>query len=138
MFFDNYFTSVNLLRELRMVGIQATGTIRANRLMGCNLKSEKELRKEGRGAMDTKTTEEGDVVLVRWLNNGVVNIASTQVRCGSVGVASRWSDASKERIEVPCPEAILEYNKFMGGVDKLDFVMALYSMKAKTRKWPVG
>lgn len=136
-FFDNYFTSVNLLRELRMVGIQATGTIRANRLMGCNLKSEKELRKEGRGAMDTKTTEEGDVVLVRWLDNGVVNIASTQVGCGSVGVASRWSDASKERIEIPCLEAILEYNKFMGGVDKLDFVMAVYPMKAKTIKWPV-
>lgn len=116
-FFDNYFTSFTLLRELRMVGIQATGTIRANRLMGCNLKSEKELRKEGRGAMDTKVTEEGDVVLVRWLDNGIVNIASTQVGCGSVGVASRWSDASKERIEIPCPEAILEYNKFMGGVE---------------------
>ncbi|KAL1440946.1 hypothetical protein MTO96_008992 [Rhipicephalus appendiculatus] len=136
-FFDNYFTSVNLLRELRTAGIQATGTIRGNRLMGCNLKNEKELRKEGRGAMDRKTTEEGDVVLVRWLDNGVVNIASTQVGCGTVGVASRWSDASKERIAIPCPEAILQYNKFMGGVDKLDFVMALYPMKAKTRKWPV-
>lgn len=55
--------------------------------------------------------------------------------CGSVGVASRWSDASK--VEILCPEAILEYNKFMGGVGKLDFVMALYPMKAKTRKWPV-
>lgn len=55
--------------------------------------------------------------------------------CGSVGVASRWSDVSK--VEILCPEAILEYNKFMGGVDKLDFVMALYPMKAKTRKWPV-
>ncbi|KAH8036624.1 hypothetical protein HPB51_002678 [Rhipicephalus microplus] len=60
-----------------------------------------------------------------------------QVGCGSVGVASRWSDASKEWIEIPCPEAILEYNKFMGGVDKLDFVMAFYPMKARTRKWPV-
>ncbi|KAL1426107.1 hypothetical protein MTO96_018580 [Rhipicephalus appendiculatus] len=135
-FFDNYFTSVNLLHELQMAGIQATGTIRGNRPTGCNL-SEKELRKEGRGAMDTKTTEEGDVVLVRWLDNSVVNIASTQVGCGSVGVASRWIDASKERNEILCPDAIIEYNKFMGGVDKLDFVMALYHVKAKTRKWPI-
>ncbi|KAH8029903.1 hypothetical protein HPB51_005205 [Rhipicephalus microplus] len=105
--------------------------------MGCNLKSEKELAKEGRGAMDTKVTKEGDVVLVRWLDKGIVNIASTQVGCRSVGVASRWSDASKERIEIPCPKAILEYNKFMGGVDKLDFVVALYPMKGKTRKWSV-
>ncbi|KAH6932811.1 hypothetical protein HPB50_009796 [Hyalomma asiaticum] len=88
--------------------------------------------------MDTKTTEEGDVVLVRWLDSGVVNIASKQVGCGSVGVASRWSDASKERIEIPCLEAILEYNKFMGGVDKLDFVMALYPMKAKPENGLLG
>lgn len=88
-------------------------------------------RKRGDGH---KMTEEGDVVLVRWLDNGVVNVASMQVGCGSVDVASRWSDASKERIEILCPEATLEYNKFMGGVDKLDFVTALYNMKAKTRK----
>ncbi|KAH7964133.1 hypothetical protein HPB51_027629 [Rhipicephalus microplus] len=135
--FDNYFTSVTLLRELRMVGIQATGPIKANRLMDCNLKCAKELRKEGRGTMDTKVTEEGDVVLLRWLDNGIVNIASAQVGCGLVGVTSKWSDASKERIEIPSPEAILVYNKFMGGVDKLAFVMALYPMKAKSRKWPV-
>ncbi|KAH9375306.1 hypothetical protein HPB48_009174 [Haemaphysalis longicornis] len=58
-FFDIYFPSVTLLRELRMVGRQATRMMRANRLMGCNLKSEKEFPKEGRGAMDTKVTEEG-------------------------------------------------------------------------------
>ncbi|KAG0442393.1 hypothetical protein HPB47_015723 [Ixodes persulcatus] len=40
-FFDNYFTSVSLLRELKAVGIWAVGTIRANRLQGCALKSEK-------------------------------------------------------------------------------------------------
>lgn len=136
-FFDNYFTSIGLLRELKALGILATGTIRGNRLMGCSLKSEKELKKEGRGSMDEKVIEEGDVVLVRWLDNGVVNIASTQVGAGEVGVAKRWSVAAKERIEIPCPEAILYYNRFMGGVDKLDFVMALYPMRAKTRKWTV-
>lgn len=33
-------------------------------------------RKEGRRVMDTKETEERDV-FIRWLDNGVVNIAST-------------------------------------------------------------
>ncbi|KAG0410887.1 hypothetical protein HPB47_011993 [Ixodes persulcatus] len=87
--------------------------------------------------MDMKVTEEGDVALVRWLDNGVVNIALTQVGYGAVGVATRWSEAAKERVEIPRPEAVLQYNRFMGGVDKLDFVMALYPMKEKTSKWPL-
>ncbi|KAL3225737.1 hypothetical protein MRX96_049145 [Rhipicephalus microplus] len=41
LFFDNYFTSVLLLRELKSIEILATGTIRFNRLMGCQLKGEK-------------------------------------------------------------------------------------------------
>lgn len=63
LFFDNYFTSVLLLRELKGIGILATGTIRCNRLLGCKLKGEKEMRKEERGSTDVKVTEEGDVAL---------------------------------------------------------------------------
>ncbi|EEC01263.1 conserved hypothetical protein, partial [Ixodes scapularis] len=92
-------------------------------------------KRRERGAMDMKVTEEGNVALVRWLDNEVVNIESTQVGDGAVGVATRWSEAAKERVEIPCPEAVVQYNRLIGGVDKLDFVMALYPMKAKTRKW---
>lgn len=81
--------------------------------------------------MDMKVTEKMDVALVRWLDNGVVNIASTQVGYGAVGVATRWSEAAKKKREIPCPEAVLQYNRFMGGVDKLYFVMALYPMKRR-------
>lgn len=87
-FFDNCFTSIGLLRELKSEGIPATGTIRANRLMGCSLEFKEELKKEGRGAMDTRITE--DVVLIRWLDNGVVNIASTEVGTGEVGVVKMY------------------------------------------------
>lgn len=102
--------------------------------MGCELKSEKELKKPGRGAMYMKVTEEGHVALVRWRDNRIVNIASTQVGFGAAGVATRWSEAGKERVKIPCLEAVLQYNRFMGGVDKLDFLVALYPMKGETRK----
>nr|XP_054921318.1 uncharacterized protein LOC129382020 [Dermacentor andersoni] len=82
LFFDNYFTSVLLLRELKGIGILATGTIRCNRLLGCKLKGEKEMRKEERGSTDVKVTEEGDVALVRWKDNNLVTVASTQVSTG--------------------------------------------------------
>uniref|UniRef100_A0A0K8R3V3 Putative piggybac transposable element-derived n=1 Tax=Ixodes ricinus TaxID=34613 RepID=A0A0K8R3V3_IXORI len=40
-FFDNYFTSVPLLRELKEIGILSTGTIRSNRMSGCKLRGRK-------------------------------------------------------------------------------------------------
>lgn len=39
------------LRELKGIGILATGEIRCNGLLGCKLKSEKEMRKEEPGAL---------------------------------------------------------------------------------------
>lgn len=47
-FFDNYFTYVPLFK---LQWILARGTIRTNRLSGCPLKSEKELRRNGREAV---------------------------------------------------------------------------------------
>lgn len=43
VFADNLFTSVELLEKMQKDGFQYTGTVRANRLRGCELMSEKEL-----------------------------------------------------------------------------------------------
>lgn len=40
-------------------------------------------------------------------------------------------------MKINCLEAIVQYNQFMGGVDKLDFLMSLYPLSTRTRKWPV-
>ncbi|KAG0442884.1 hypothetical protein HPB47_015522 [Ixodes persulcatus] len=83
---DNYyFSSVKLFLELKEMEILASGTIRANRLLGCQLKTEKQMEKEGRGCTDHKVSEEGNIVLVRWQDNGVVNMASTHVETGNAG-----------------------------------------------------
>lgn len=44
---------------------------------------------------------------------------------------------AKEGVEIPCPEAVLEYNRHMGGVDKLDFVLSLYPNASGQKKWTV-
>lgn len=43
---DNYFMSVPLLAELKKNGILVTGTIRSNWLLGCQLKGEKEIKRD--------------------------------------------------------------------------------------------
>lgn len=50
----------------------------------------------------------------------------------------RWSKSAKEHIDVDRPYTIQLYNNFIGGVDKIDFLISLYNIHAKTSKWPVG
>lgn len=135
-FMDNYFSSVPLFRELKIIGMLASGTIRSNRLLGCELKRDKELKKEGRGSSDSKITEDEDVVIVRWHDNGPVNMVSTLVGVGNKKV-KRWSESLKQHVEIDCPEVIVQYNQFMGGVDTLNFLMSLYPLPTRRRKWPV-
>lgn len=37
--------------------------------------------------------------------------------------------------EVPCPEAISDYNKYMGGVDRMDQMHSAYNVARKSRRW---
>lgn len=135
--FDNYFTGFPLIRELQKHGILSLGVIKANRMQGCIMKSKNELKKEGRGAMDSRTSKEGDLTVVRWCDNGIVQLASSFVSIGTCDKVRRWSQAEKVHLEVNRPEIVKIYNEFMGGVDKLDFLIALYRIHAKTKKWPV-
>ena len=54
VFFDNFFTSFRLLRDLGGCGVKAAGTFRVTRTGGViqHLKSDKDLKQEGRGAHD--------------------------------------------------------------------------------------
>jgi len=77
VFFDNYFASPALLLELKNRGLPAACTLRSNRTEKCPLKTEKELKKEGRGAMDHKLSEDGDILIVKWFDNKDVLVAVT-------------------------------------------------------------
>ncbi|KAH8042753.1 hypothetical protein HPB51_025735 [Rhipicephalus microplus] len=64
-------------------------------------------------------------------------MASTEIGVGKIEIVKKWSAAKKEYTDVECPQVIVEYNRHIGGMDKLDFVMSLYSIRAKTKKWPI-
>lgn len=63
------------------------------------------------------------------------NMVSTIVGLGNATKVKRRSESVKQRVDIDCPQAIAEYNQLMGGVDKLDFLMSLYPLQAKTNKW---
>ena len=69
IFADNLFSSLKLVKALRERGLLYVGTVKENRLKGCGLKAEKVMKKEGRGAMNSKVDVASNVVAVRWFDN---------------------------------------------------------------------
>lgn len=133
IFMDNYFTSIKLLDHLSTLGYCATGTVRDNRLEDCPLKNgQKKMSKEKRGVHAFSCTEK--VTVVQWKDNRVVTAASNFESC-EIKNTSRYCRYSKSKISVPQPKIFGNYNKGMGGVDKLDGLVAVYRTRMRQRKW---
>ena len=73
----NCFTIPPLLRLLKDLEIEATGTVWINRKEKAPLKLLKEMEKLERGFSDIFTEKNSNATFVRWKNNKVVAVAST-------------------------------------------------------------
>ena len=135
MYFDNWFTFLELQLMLKSWNIWSVGTIRANRLRGCSLKSEKELKKEGRGSSDWSVDANSGIAVVRWLDNSSVQVSSSHTAVEPMTTIRRWDRKERKYVDIPCPAIIKEYNEHMGGVDLFDMLMALYKVDHKSPKW---
>ena len=106
-----------------------------NRMRGCEMKTEKELKKEGRGASDYRVDTKSGLAVVRWLDSSAVQLSSTHVAIQPKSTIKRWDKKQRKHVEVECPAIVKEYNEHMGGVDLFDMLMALYKMDHKSRTW---
>nr|CAI5823491.1 unnamed protein product [Callosobruchus analis] len=70
LFFDNYFTSLSLLKELGARNMKGTGTIRENRIPECPLKRSSDLKVSDRGTFDYSLVDD-DIVICKWNDNSV-------------------------------------------------------------------
>ena len=114
----NFFTSPNLLLQLREKGFKATGTVRVNRLKGTSLKDTKQMVKMNRGSMDISSTP--FLCVVRWVHNKVVTVLSNHSSHEPLQTCKRYDRKEKNRVNADQPNLIHKYNKYMGGVDQLD------------------
>ncbi|KRX30969.1 PiggyBac transposable element-derived protein 3, partial [Trichinella sp. T6] len=95
-------------------------------LKNAPLKTEKELKKAGRGAFHVCTTAENNLCIVRWHDSAVVDLSSTYVCTQPLCKVKRWNKKDKTLDDVSCPAIVKEYNKYMGGVDLAGMLRALY------------
>ena len=112
-------------------------TIRDNRLKGADklLKNKKELETEGRGSSDFCVDANRNIIVVRWLDNCIVQLISNYIRNPEGSPARRWSVQKKKFIEIPRPMIVEQYNLHMGGVDLCDVLMSLYRIHLRSAKF---
>ena len=67
------------------------------------------------------------------MDSKVVTVMSTTSQPQSTNVLRRQKDGL--RISVPCPMSVLDYNTYMGSVDRGDQVRGYYSCRMKCRKF---
>lgn len=135
VFFDNFFTSCDLLRDLRELGYRATGTIRDNRTKKCPLPTVKEMRKMSRAEFDYRFDKSNEILLVRWKDNSICTMATNYDSFDPLGTVRRWNSEKKQKMEMKIPLLFQNYNKGMGGVDEMDQSISLYRVGIHGKKW---
>lgn len=132
---DNFFTSLNLLDQLKEQGFNATGTIRANRLQKCPLLDADKMKKKTRGEYDFRSDAASGLIVVRWNDNSIVNVASNHLGVRPLTSVSRWSSSQKKTVTIPQPALISHYNRGMGGTDRMDQNLNCYRINIRNKKW---
>ena len=133
---DNFFSSFQLFSDLFSDGIYACGTIKSNR---------KEFPPTLSPVLKKGLPNRGDCITVQsiklpnltvsvWQDTRPVTVTATN--CQSVPLDSvQRKLRTGEHEEYPCPEAITQYNKYMGGVDHNDQLRQYYHVRLKCRKY---
>ena len=109
LFFDNFFTSHDLMQKLASQSMRATGTVRENRINSATktMISHKELKKQGRGSFDHRC--DGTVYVSKWNDNSIVHICSNYSTHLPVHRCKRRVKGAT--LDVPQPHLIAQYNK---------------------------
>ncbi|XP_018360156.1 PREDICTED: piggyBac transposable element-derived protein 2-like [Trachymyrmex cornetzi] len=123
VYFDNFFTSVDLVISLKADGILACGTVRQGRVGLPKLQMiDKNMV---RGQHEYRTSS--GLRWIKWKDNNAVSFLSnfhdpSELRT----VNRRQKDGSL--LAVTCPTIVSDYNKHMGYVDKADMLKSTYQI----------
>lgn len=132
---DRYFSSLKLVQHLQNIGYGYTGTINPNRTEKCPLPLKSDVQKSARGTYDYLTDTNTNITITSWNDNRPVLIISSCDPVLPIREVNRWVSKEKKKVPVPQPYVIGQYNKFMGGVDRMDQNVNNYRVNIRSKKW---
>ena len=127
VFLDNFYTSYQLFVDLLSKGTGACGTVRSNRFGYPKQLQGK--RKMEKGEAIFYCTN--GVTAVRWFDKRDVHALSTIHGNEMVSIPPRRS----ENQPVSKPMLIVDYNRYMNGVDRCDQLLTYYALNRRSTKW---
>ena len=128
IYMDNYYSSPTLYWDLYDLGVGASGTLRVNRKGVPQAAKDKVLRAKG----DTYCMNNKHLKLVKYNDRKVVYLLST-VEKGEKVATGKTDPRTREAIKKP--EIVVNYDKYMGGVDRSDQMVSYATFNARTLKW---
>ena len=137
VFFDNFYTSVALVKDLWALETPSCGTVNRNRKgFPESLKNGKAwARKKKRG--DMRWHCDGNCLALQWKNNKVVTMLSTTDSASDFAVVNRKekNENKWKQVSVKQHGVIQKYNSFMNGVDKSDQILSENNLLRKCLRW---
>ena len=149
IFVDKFYTSVSLAlslykRETFICGSFNTG--RHNwptdlKVSKTKKKKEDKVRCLNRGEYLTRQTKDGKMVATVWKDKKHVYNLNTYYdpfpnqREDKVKRRHRDEEGKWKNMEFACPRPIVEFNKYMGGVDRHDHLRSSYSLQRTSTRW---
>jgi hypothetical protein len=133
---DRFYSSVVLYSHLFTSGTGAVGTILSNRRgYPKNFRNDLPSNAE-RGLI--RWFRKDNIVFISWKDKKEVKLISSVHSASDVSVCNRQireHGKSWEKVQIPQPQAIKDYNTYMGGVDLSDQLISYYTVRQKTLKY---
>jgi len=124
LYMDNFYNSFDLATSLIQKNTYCTGTLRLNRKNTPVEVKQAKLKKD-----ETIARYSNGVVIGKWRDKREVAYISTEFKNNMV-VSSNKLGHNKTK-----PEPIVNYNKFMSGIDHQDQMQSYYPSTRKTIRW---
>ena len=129
LYFDNFFSSVDLANILLTHKTGMIATTRANRK-----KYPKQLHKTVLARGESKHHNVGDVDCFVWQDKKQVHFINTISQPQRITMVRR-KNKDGSTVDISCPESVHLYNQYMGGVDNADAKRKVYSCSRRAKKW---
>jgi len=125
---DNFYNSVRLAQTSPDRNVRVCSTKRTHRGNPCDLEGEGKHLKKGQSAFWRK----GDIMVQVRKDIRLVRMTST---IHEATIVNTQQNDRKTNMEIKKPYALVQYNKFMNGVEWADQYLNYYSVLRKTVKW---
>ncbi|CAF3858025.1 unnamed protein product [Rotaria sp. Silwood1] len=135
IFIDNYFASTKLIKKLTQLGYRITCTLRSNRTEKCPISTEEQFAQKKRGYYESVISDDKTCIVVGWKDSKRVLLGSNYIGIEPQTILKRWDKEKQRRVDIIAPQIINNYNKFMGGVDNMDMLIALHPIPFKSKRW---